>query len=268
MSTPTGFMEYSRQIQAERDPAERVLDWKEFHLHLTEEEMRTQASRCMDCGTPYCHTGMEAASGTSGCPVNNLIPEWNHLVYRGLWQEALERLHATNNFPNSREECVRRPAKACTVGLIGDPVTIKSIEEEIIERGFREGWVTAKPPVRRTGKRVAVVGSGPAGLACADHQSGRTFRHGLRARRSHRRSAYVRHSDDEARQGSGGAAGATARRGRDPLRDEYRDRNRYSGPRAWSISMMPSCCAPGRRSRASSSSRAANWKASTMRWTI
>lgn len=169
MSTPTGFMEYSRQIQAERDPAERVLDWKEFHLHLTEEEMRTQASRCMDCGTPYCHTGMELASGTSGCPVNNLIPEWNHLVYRGLWQEALERLHATNNFPEFTGRVCPAPCEgSCTVGLIGEPVTIKSIEEEIIERGFREGWVTAKPPQRRTGKRVAVVGSGPAGLACAD----------------------------------------------------------------------------------------------------
>ncbi|MBG9792404.1 glutamate synthase [Paenibacillus dendritiformis] len=169
MSTPTGFMEYSRQIQAERDPAERVLDWKEFHLHLTEEELRTQASRCMDCGTPYCHTGMELASGTSGCPVNNLIPEWNHLVYRGLWREALERLEATNNFPEFTGRVCPAPCEgACTVGLIGEPVTIKSIEEEIIERGFREGWVTAKPPQRRTGKRVAVVGSGPAGLACAD----------------------------------------------------------------------------------------------------
>lgn len=169
MSTPTGFMEYSRQIQAERNPAERVLDWKEFHLHLTEEEMRTQASRCMDCGTPYCHTGMELASGTSGCPVNNLIPEWNHLVYRGLWEEALERLHATNNFPEFTGRVCPAPCEgSCTVGLIGEPVTIKSIEEEIIERGFREGWVTAKPPQRRTGKRVAVVGSGPAGLACAD----------------------------------------------------------------------------------------------------
>ncbi|BFH13601.1 glutamate synthase [NADPH] small chain [Paenibacillus dendritiformis] len=169
MSTPTGFMEYSRQIQAERDPAERVLDWKEFHLQLTEEELRTQASRCMDCGTPYCHTGMELASGTSGCPVNNLIPEWNHLVYRGLWREALERLEATNNFPEFTGRVCPAPCEgSCTVGLIGEPVTIKSIEEEIIERGFREGWVTAKPPQRRTGKRVAVVGSGPAGLACAD----------------------------------------------------------------------------------------------------
>ncbi|GAC42566.1 glutamate synthase subunit beta [Paenibacillus popilliae] len=169
MSTPTGFMEYSRQIQPERDPAERVLDWKEFHLHLTEEELRTQASRCMDCGTPYCHTGMELASGTSGCPVNNLIPEWNDLVFRGLWQEALERLQATNNFPEFTGRVCPAPCEgSCTVGLIGESVTIKSIEEEIIERGFREGWVKAKPPQRRTGKRVAVVGSGPAGLACAD----------------------------------------------------------------------------------------------------
>lgn len=168
MSTPTGFMEYRRQIPADRDPLERLKDWEEFHKHLSEEELRTQGARCMDCGTPYCHTGIEMTGGTSGCPVHNLIPEWNQLVYRGLWQEALERLHKTNNFPEFTGRVCPAPCEgSCTVGLIGQPVTIKTIEEAIIERGFEEGWVQPEPPTQRTGKHVAVVGSGPAGLACA-----------------------------------------------------------------------------------------------------
>lgn len=168
MSTPTGFMEYRRQIPADRDPLERLKDWEEFHKHLSEEELRTQGARCMDCGTPYCHTGVEMTGGTSGCPVHNLIPEWNQLVYRGLWKEALERLHKTNNFPEFTGRVCPAPCEgSCTVGLIGQPVTIKTIEEAIIERGFAEGWVQPEPPVQRTGKHVAVVGSGPAGLACA-----------------------------------------------------------------------------------------------------
>jgi glutamate synthase (NADPH) small chain len=168
MSTPTGFMEYRRQIPADRDPLERLKDWEEFHKHLSEEELRTQGARCMDCGTPYCHTGIEMTGGTSGCPVHNLIPEWNQLVYRGLWQEALERLHKTNNFPEFTGRVCPAPCEgSCTVGLIGQPVTIKTIEEAIIERGFEEGWVKPEPPAQRTGKHVAVVGSGPAGLACA-----------------------------------------------------------------------------------------------------
>lgn len=168
MSTPTGFMEYRRQIPADRDPLERLKDWEEFHKHLSEEELRTQGARCMDCGTPYCHTGIEMTGGTSGCPVHNLIPEWNQLVYRGLWQEALERLHKTNNFPEFTGRVCPAPCEgSCTVGLIGQPVTIKTIEEAIIERGFEEGWVKPDPPAQRTGKHVAVVGSGPAGLACA-----------------------------------------------------------------------------------------------------
>ncbi|NEZ42170.1 glutamate synthase subunit beta [Paenibacillus alvei] len=168
MSTPTGFMEYRRQIPADRDPLERLKDWEEFHKHLSEEELRTQGARCMDCGTPYCHTGIEMTGGTSGCPVHNLIPEWNQLVYRGLWQEALERLHKTNNFPEFTGRVCPAPCEgSCTVGLIGQPVTIKTIEEAIIERGFAEGWVQPEPPAQRTGKHVAIVGSGPAGLACA-----------------------------------------------------------------------------------------------------
>ncbi|OOC61039.1 glutamate synthase subunit beta [Paenibacillus ihbetae] len=168
MSTPTGFMEYQRQLPADRDPAERVKDWEEFHKHLEEEELQTQGARCMDCGTPYCHTGIDMIGGTSGCPIHNLIPEWNNLVYRGLWREALERLHKTNNFPEFTGRVCPAPCEgSCTVGLIGEPVTIKSIEQAIIDKGFEEGWVVPEPPEKRTGRRVAVVGSGPAGLAAA-----------------------------------------------------------------------------------------------------
>ncbi|WP_338551475.1 glutamate synthase subunit beta [Paenibacillus sp. KS-LC4] len=168
MSTPTGFMEYQRELPADRDPIERIKDWEEFHKHLSDEQLRTQGSRCMDCGTPYCHSGMELAGSTSGCPINNLIPEWNNLIYRGLWREALDRLHKTNNFPEFTGRICPAPCEgSCTVGLIGDAVTIKTIEQAIIDRGFDEGWVVPQPPKVRTGKRVAVVGSGPAGLACA-----------------------------------------------------------------------------------------------------
>ncbi|CDN43098.1 glutamate synthase subunit beta [Paenibacillus sp. P22] len=168
MSTPTGFMEYKRELPADRSPLERVKDWEEFHKHLPDDQLRTQGARCMDCGTPYCHTGMEIAGGASGCPVNNLIPEWNNLIYRGLWREALERLHKTNNFPEFTGRVCPAPCEgSCTVGLIGDSVTIKTIEQAIIDRGFDEGWVVPQPPKMRTSKRVAVIGSGPAGMACA-----------------------------------------------------------------------------------------------------
>ncbi|WP_172193849.1 glutamate synthase subunit beta [Saccharibacillus qingshengii] len=168
MSTPTGFMEYKRQLPADRSPLERIKDWEEFHKHMSEEELRTQGARCMDCGTPYCHVGVNMTGGTSGCPVHNLIPEWNNLVYRGQWREALERLHKTNNFPEFTGRICPAPCEgSCTVGLIGQPVTIKTIEEAIIEKGFAEGWVQPEPPKNRTGKKIAVVGSGPAGLACA-----------------------------------------------------------------------------------------------------
>jgi len=161
-------MEYERQIPADRDPLERIKDWEEFHKHMSEEQLRTQGARCMDCGTPYCHTGIDMAGGASGCPVNNLIPEWNNLIYRGLWREALDRLHKTNNFPEFTGRVCPAPCEgSCTVGLIGDSVTIKTIEQAIIDRGFDEGWVVPQPPKVRTGKRIAVVGSGPAGLAAA-----------------------------------------------------------------------------------------------------
>jgi len=168
MSTPTGFMEYKRELPGDRDPLLRIKDWNEFHRMFSEEQLRTQGSRCMDCGTPYCHTGMELAGNASGCPINNLIPEWNSLVYRGLWKEAYERLAKTNNFPEFTGRVCPAPCEgSCTVGLIGDPVTIKTIEQAIIDKAFEEGWVVPQPPKSRTGKKVAVVGSGPAGLATA-----------------------------------------------------------------------------------------------------
>jgi glutamate synthase (NADPH/NADH) small chain len=161
-------MEYTRELATERDMLERVSDWNEFHLHLSDAKLRQQGARCMDCGIPFCHTGTLIKGMASGCPINNLIPEWNDLVYRGHWHEALERLHKTNNFPEFTGRVCPAPCEgACTLGIIEPPVTIKSIECAIIDKGFEEGWVIPNPPAVRTGKKVAVVGSGPAGLACA-----------------------------------------------------------------------------------------------------
>jgi len=168
MGKPTGFIEYLREIPLDRSPVERVRDWKEFHHHLDEKSLRNQAARCMDCGVPFCHTGKLMSGGASGCPVNNLIPEWNDLVYRGLWREALERLHKTNNFPEFTGRACPAPCEgSCVLGINAPPVTIKNIENTIKQRGFEEGWVNPEPPATRTGKKVAVVGSGPAGLAAA-----------------------------------------------------------------------------------------------------
>jgi glutamate synthase (NADPH/NADH) small chain len=161
-------MEHARELPPDRPPAERIHDWEEFHLHASEKTLKIQGARCMDCGVPFCHTGIILNGMTSGCPINNLIPEWNDLVYRGLWREALDRLHKTNNFPEFTGRICPAPCEAaCVLGIIEPPVTIKSIECAIIDKGFEEGWVVPEPPARRTGKKVAVVGSGPAGLACA-----------------------------------------------------------------------------------------------------
>jgi len=168
MGKTTGFMEYIRSLPAARPPAERVFDWQEFHEHLPECRLREQGARCMDCGVPFCHTGQIINGSASGCPINNLIPEWNDLVYRGHWREALDRLHQTNNFPEFTGRVCPAPCEgACVLGINDAPVTIKSIEQAIIDKGFEAGWVTPKPPAVRTGKTVAIVGSGPAGLACA-----------------------------------------------------------------------------------------------------
>jgi glutamate synthase (NADPH/NADH) small chain len=169
MGKPTGFKEYVRQLPTDRDPLLRILDWNEFHEHMPEDELRSQGARCMDCGVPFCHTGELMAGMAAGCPVNNLIPEWNDLIYNGRWREALDRLHMTNNFPEFTGRVCPAPCEgSCCLGVIEPPVTIKNIECNIIDRGFEEGWVVAVPPNTRTGKTIAVVGSGPAGLAAAE----------------------------------------------------------------------------------------------------
>jgi len=162
-------MEFARELSPDRAPRERVADWREFHRHLPDEKLTQQCARCMDCGVPFCHTGLTLNGTTSGCPINNLIPEWNDLVYKGLWRQALDRLLKTNNFPEFTGRVCPAPCEgACTLGITSPSVTIKSIEQAIVERGFAEGWIVATPPATRTGKKVAIIGSGPAGLACAD----------------------------------------------------------------------------------------------------
>jgi glutamate synthase (NADPH/NADH) small chain len=168
MGKPTGFIEYLRELPADRAPIERVADWKEFHFHMEEKKLREQGARCMDCGIPFCHTGSLLSGMATGCPIHNLIPEWNDLVYRGLWKEALERLHKTNNFPDFTGRVCPAPCEgSCVLGINNPPVTIKNIECAIIDHGWEHGWVVPEPPKARTGKKVAVVGSGPAGLCAA-----------------------------------------------------------------------------------------------------
>jgi len=159
MGKDTGFLEYSRELAPRRAVTQRVNDWFEIYLDFPEENLRTQGARCMDCGVPFCQTG---------CPVNNLIPDWNDLVYHGRWKEAVRQLHATNNFPEFTGRICPAPCEAsCVLGINQPPVTIKQIEKNIVERGFAEGWIHPEPPAFSTGKNVAVVGSGPAGLAAA-----------------------------------------------------------------------------------------------------
>jgi len=168
MGKPTGFLEIQRELPKDFDPRERIKNWQEFHEHLPEEKLRAQGARCMDCGIPFCHNGSLLAGMASGCPINNLIPEWNDLVYRGLWKEALERLHKTNNFPEFTGRVCPAPCEgSCVLGINEPAVTIKQIECDIIDRGFAEGWVKPQPPAQRTGKKVAIIGSGPAGLSAA-----------------------------------------------------------------------------------------------------
>jgi glutamate synthase (NADPH/NADH) small chain len=155
MGKPTGFMEYDRELPQDRSPLERLNDWEEFHEHFAEAKLQQQGARCMDCGIPFCHTGQLISGMASGCPVNNLIPEWNDLVYRGLWKEALERLHKTNNFPEfTGRVCPASCEGSCVLGINELPVTIKNIECSIIDNGFVQGWVTPDPPQKRTGKKL------------------------------------------------------------------------------------------------------------------
>jgi glutamate synthase (NADPH) small chain len=168
MGKPTGFMEFPRTVPLNRHPRERIHDWNEFHDHLPEATLRQQGARCMDCGVPFCHTGKLIEGLATGCPLHNLIPEWNDLVFRGRWREALDRLHLTNNFPEFTGRVCPAPCEgSCVLGINEPAVTIKNIEVSIVDKGFAEGWIVPDPPKVRTGKRVAVVGSGPAGLAAA-----------------------------------------------------------------------------------------------------
>ena len=168
MGKPTGFIEYLRELPVDRPPLERVRDYKEFHQHMEMKKLRQQGARCMDCGVPFCHTGKLISGMASGCPINNLIPEWNDLVYRNQWKEALGRLHKTNNFPEFTGRVCPAPCEgSCVLGINNPPVTIKNIEAAITDRGWDEGWVVPEAPKVRTGKKVAIIGSGPSGLAAA-----------------------------------------------------------------------------------------------------
>ncbi|MBM3460043.1 MAG: glutamate synthase, partial [Armatimonadetes bacterium] len=157
MGKPTGFIEFQRELPTRRSVDERLKDWSEVYNPFEQERLRQQGSRCMDCGIPFCH---------QGCPLGNLIPDWNDLVYRDRWRDALDRLHATNNFPEFTGRLCPAPCESsCVLGINARPVTIKQIEVSIVDRGWEEGWIRPEPPARETGKKVAVVGSGPAGLA-------------------------------------------------------------------------------------------------------
>ncbi len=161
MGKPTGFKEFPRETVPYIDPLKRISDWGEFTVDVPEEHLRTQGARCMDCGVPFCQSA-------TGCPIDNLIPEWNDLVYHGRWREALDRLHKTNNFPEFTGRVCPAPCEgACVLGITDPAVTIKNIESAIVDKGFAEGWIHPEPPNERTGKKVAIIGSGPAGLTAA-----------------------------------------------------------------------------------------------------
>ncbi len=169
MGKPTGFMEYEREVSKAVKPGERIKNFNEFHEHLPQEKQMLQGARCMECGVPFCQAGMDICGMTSGCPLHNLVPEWNDLVYMGNWEQAYNRLKKTNSFPEfTSRVCPALCEAACTCGLNGDAVATKENEYAIIENAYAKGYAQAKPPKLRTGKRVAVVGSGPAGLAVAD----------------------------------------------------------------------------------------------------
>ncbi len=169
MGKPTGFLEFERTLPILATPQARVGNWNEFHEHLPASELKNQGARCMNCGIPFCHAGQIENGLTTGCPLGNLIPEWNDLVYRGQWHEAYRRLALTNNFPEFTGRVCPAPCESsCVLGINEPPVMIKEIEVSIIDRAFEEGWIVPNQPKTRSNKRVAVIGSGPAGLACAD----------------------------------------------------------------------------------------------------
>ncbi|MBS1795181.1 MAG: glutamate synthase subunit beta [Acidobacteria bacterium] len=169
MGKTTGFIEFSRTLPILSDPRGRLANWREFHAPLPADELCRQGARCMNCGIPFCHTGATFEGANVGCPLGNLIPEWNDLVYRGKWFEAYKSLASTNNFPEFTGRVCPAPCESsCVLGISEEPVMIKEIEVSIVDRAFAEGWIAPNPPKFRTGKRVAVIGSGPAGLAAAD----------------------------------------------------------------------------------------------------
>ncbi|MFQ5949846.1 MAG: FAD-dependent oxidoreductase, partial [Nitrospiria bacterium] len=170
MGDPRGFLKVHREVPHRRPIAKRVKDWREIYKPISEEILQEQGSRCMDCGVPFCQGG-------TGCPVQNIIPDWNDLVHRGRWKDALKALHSTNNFPEFTGRLCPAPCEtACVLGIIDNPVSIRNIEWNIIDKGFSEGWVAPIVPERETGKKIAIVGSGPAGLAAAQQlrRSGHT----------------------------------------------------------------------------------------------
>lgn len=169
MVKKTGFIEFSRSLPILADASERLTNWNEFHAAMPQSELRSQGARCMNCGIPFCHVGSFDAGWTTGCPLNNLIPEWNDLVSNDKWYEAYQLLAQTNNFPEFTGRVCPAPCESsCVLGINEEPVIIKEIEVSIIDRAFEEGWVKPRIPSHRTGRSVAIVGSGPAGLACAD----------------------------------------------------------------------------------------------------
>ena len=184
MGKPTGFMEYERKTSLSEEPKERIRHFNEFHEHLPLEQQQLQGARCMECGVPFCQYGQMIAGMASGCPLHNLVPEWNDLVYTGNWEQAYERLKKTNNFPEfTSRVCPALCEAACTCGLNGDPVSTKENEYAIIENAYEKGYAAPRPPRVRTGKKVAVIGSGPSGLAAAD----------MLNKRGHSVTVYERH---------------------------------------------------------------------------
>ena len=238
-----GFLEIARQKPPSRPVDERLQDWREVYLRHATPDLQAQGARCMDCGIPFCH---------QGCPLGNLIPDWNDLNYRGKWREAIDRLHKTNNFPEWTGRLCPAPCEgSCVLAIDDEPVTIKAIELSTVERAFEEGWITPAPPESRTGRSVTVVGSGPAGLAAADqlNRAG-PHRHGLREVRPHRWAAALRHfRNSRWRSGSSPAASTSCA-----------PRASGSGPASTSASicrrnssgtsMTPSCSPAARAGRA------------------
>ena len=272
MGKPTGFLEFKRDDGPARSPAERVKDWNEFHLHREDQELQTQGARCMDCGTPFCHTGQLISGMASGCPINNLIPEWNDLVYKNQWREALDRLHHTNNFPEFTGRVCPAPCEgSCVLGVIEPPVTIKSIEMRHRRQGLgARAGSSRSPPLRRTGKKVAVIGSGPAGLACAAQLNtaghlvtvferadriGGLLMYGIPNMKLDKQAVVQRRVDLH---GAGGHH----------FQHQRRSRRQLSPRKNCCRTSTPSCSAPAPPSRATCPSPAATSPASTSRWSI